>query len=198
VTNGGATPRRSGSDAMTAEARPKSASIAGRRRWAPRQQQLGVSGSGRSVPRRTCSRLQPTGRTPGTPRCSRSTAQPLEPSSTGVAFHPERPVTRRTPRARRAAGTGRAAGAELLERGCRSSAGMTVRRSLPKARRRTVGAWCFVDHFGPLAVGARRRHRHRPHPHTGLATVTYLLDGRCCTATASAASRSSARASSTS
>jgi redox-sensitive bicupin YhaK (pirin superfamily) len=29
--------------------------------------------------------------------------------------------------------------------------GMTVRRSLPKARRRTVGAWCFVDHFGPLA-----------------------------------------------
>jgi redox-sensitive bicupin YhaK (pirin superfamily) len=29
--------------------------------------------------------------------------------------------------------------------------GMQVRRALPKARRRTVGAWCFVDHFGPLA-----------------------------------------------
>lgn len=28
----------------------------------------------------------------------------------------------------------------------------TVRRSLPKARRRTAGACCFVDHFGPLAV----------------------------------------------
>lgn len=29
---------------------------------------------------------------------------------------------------------------------------LTVRRLLPKARRRTVGAWCFVDHFGALAV----------------------------------------------
>ncbi len=30
---------------------------------------------------------------------------------------------------------------------------LTVRRSLPKTRRRTVDAWCFVDHFGALAVG---------------------------------------------
>lgn len=55
---------------------------------------------------------------------------------------------------------------------------MTVRRSLPKARRRTVGAWCFVDHFGPLAVGIDGGIDIGPHPHTGLSTVTYLLDGQ--------------------
>jgi redox-sensitive bicupin YhaK (pirin superfamily) len=55
---------------------------------------------------------------------------------------------------------------------------MTVRRSLPRARRRTVGAWCFVDHFGPLAVGPQGGFDIGPHPHTGLATVTYLLDGQ--------------------
>ena len=53
-----------------------------------------------------------------------------------------------------------------------------VRRSLPKARRRTVGAWCFVDHFGPLAVGPDGGIDIGPHPHTGLSTVTYLLDGQ--------------------
>ena len=54
---------------------------------------------------------------------------------------------------------------------------MTVRRALPKARRRTVGAWCFVDHVGPLAVGPDGGIDVGPHPHTGLSTVTYLLDG---------------------
>ena len=55
---------------------------------------------------------------------------------------------------------------------------MTVRRAQPKARRRTVGAWCFVDHFGPLAVGPDGGIDIGPHPHTGLSTVTYLLDGQ--------------------
>ena len=55
---------------------------------------------------------------------------------------------------------------------------MTVRRSLPKSRRRTVGAWCFVDHFGPLAVDENGGIDIGPHPHTGLSTVTYLLDGQ--------------------
>ena len=55
---------------------------------------------------------------------------------------------------------------------------MTVRRSLPRARRRTVGAWCFVDHFGPLAVEPDGGIDIGPHPHTGLSTVTYLLDGQ--------------------
>lgn len=49
-----------------------------------------------------------------------------------------------------------------------------VRRLLPRRERRTVGAWCFLDHYGPSddavpAIG--------PHPHLGLQTVTWLLDG---------------------
>ena len=56
--------------------------------------------------------------------------------------------------------------------------GLTVRRALPRARRRTVGAWCFVDHVGPLAVEPDGGLDIGPHPHTGLATVTYLLEGQ--------------------
>ena len=68
--------------------------------------------------------------------------------------------------------------AELMEARASVVGGMTVRRSLPKARRRTVGAWCFVDHFGPLAVEPDGGIDIGPHPHTGLSTVTYLLDGQ--------------------
>ena len=53
----------------------------------------------------------------------------------------------------------------------------TVRRLLPHRARRMVGAWCFVDHFGPDAVAGRPGLQVPPHPHTGLQTVTWLLDG---------------------
>lgn len=55
-------------------------------------------------------------------------------------------------------------------------AGMDVRRALPQPGRRTVGAWCFVDHMGPLPDGAGPA-GIGPHPHTGLHTVTWLLEG---------------------
>ncbi|SNQ50007.1 putative Quercetin 2,3-dioxygenase [Frankia canadensis] len=55
--------------------------------------------------------------------------------------------------------------------------GIPVRRTLPRQGRRTVGAWCFVDQMGPLAVGPRRPVEIGPHPHIGLATVTWLLSG---------------------
>ena len=67
--------------------------------------------------------------------------------------------------------------AELVDARSSQVGETTVRRSLPKARRRTVGAWCFVDHFGPLAVEPDGGLDIGPHPHTGLSTVTYLLDG---------------------
>jgi quercetin 2,3-dioxygenase len=53
--------------------------------------------------------------------------------------------------------------------------GLQVRRLLPNTRR-TLGAWCFLDHFGPaeLAPGAMQV---PPHPHIGLQTVTWLLEG---------------------
>jgi redox-sensitive bicupin YhaK (pirin superfamily) len=52
-----------------------------------------------------------------------------------------------------------------------------VRRALPRRERRTVGAWCFVDHMGPALVTDPATMGIGPHPHTGLQTVTWLLSG---------------------
>lgn len=53
----------------------------------------------------------------------------------------------------------------------------TVRRALPRRARRTVGAWCFVDHMGPASVTEDHGLDVAPHPHIGLQTVTWLLEG---------------------
>jgi quercetin 2,3-dioxygenase len=55
--------------------------------------------------------------------------------------------------------------------------GMTVHRTLPARRTSLIGAWCFVDHFGPDDVSASGGMRVARHPHTGLATVSWLFDG---------------------
>lgn len=52
-----------------------------------------------------------------------------------------------------------------------------VRRALPHRSRRTVGAWCFVDHMGPAAITEDRGLDVAPHPHIGLQTVTWLFEG---------------------
>jgi len=52
-----------------------------------------------------------------------------------------------------------------------------VRRVLPRRNRRTVGAWCFTDHFGPEEITETAGLDIGPHPHIGLHTVTWLLDG---------------------
>ncbi len=54
--------------------------------------------------------------------------------------------------------------------------GLQVRRALPRRTRRTVGAWCFADHLGPLRDGSVGM-QVGPHPHLGLATVTWLVAG---------------------
>ena len=46
---------------------------------------------------------------------------------------------------------------------------MRVRRTLPQRALPLVGAWCFLDEFGPQHVDMRVL----PHPHTGLQTVTW-------------------------
>jgi redox-sensitive bicupin YhaK (pirin superfamily) len=54
--------------------------------------------------------------------------------------------------------------------------GIEVRRTLPNARKRMIGAWAFADHFGPtpqiegMTVAS--------HPHTGLQTATWMIEGR--------------------
>jgi redox-sensitive bicupin YhaK (pirin superfamily) len=62
---------------------------------------------------------------------------------------------------------------EVSESRIRDVGGVTVRRALPRRERRTVGAWCFLDHFGPVPAGMQVG----PHPHIGLQTVTWLLEG---------------------
>src|ERR671929_2120044 len=52
-----------------------------------------------------------------------------------------------------------------------------VRRLLPTLGRRLVGAWAFVDHYGPDDVAAGAGMQVAPHPHTGLQTVSWLLEG---------------------
>ena len=55
--------------------------------------------------------------------------------------------------------------------------GFTVRRALPQRARRTVGAWCFVDHLGPVSSPPGPAMAIGPHPHIGLHTVTWLFSG---------------------
>ena len=62
--------------------------------------------------------------------------------------------------------------------------GFVVRRLLPAAARQAVGPFLFFDHFGPIDVRADEQHDVRPHPHIGLATVTYLFEGRVASALA--------------
>lgn len=53
--------------------------------------------------------------------------------------------------------------------------GVTIERTLPHKELKRIGAWCFLDSYGPtseagaMQVGA--------HPHTGLQTVTWLFSG---------------------
>ncbi|MCW2752935.1 MAG: pirin [Marmoricola sp.] len=54
---------------------------------------------------------------------------------------------------------------------------MNVRRTLPQRRRTFIGAWCFVDHYGPDHVDERGGMAVSPHPHTGLQTVSWLFSG---------------------
>jgi redox-sensitive bicupin YhaK (pirin superfamily) len=51
--------------------------------------------------------------------------------------------------------------------------GMRVARVLPHRALPTVGAWCFLDRFGPQHTDMRVL----PHPHSGLQTVTWPLSG---------------------
>jgi hypothetical protein len=55
--------------------------------------------------------------------------------------------------------------------------GTRVRRLLPTLGRRLVGAWAFVDHYGPDDVWTAEGMQVLPHPHTGLQTVSWLLQG---------------------
>ena len=54
---------------------------------------------------------------------------------------------------------------------------MRVRRTLPQRQRSLIGAWCFVDHYGPDEVDETGGMVLPAHPHTGLQTASWLFDG---------------------
>ena len=56
--------------------------------------------------------------------------------------------------------------------------GFEVRRALPSAQCRMVGPFVFFDQMGPVALAPGKGLDVRPHPHIGLATVTYLFEGK--------------------
>jgi redox-sensitive bicupin YhaK (pirin superfamily) len=52
-----------------------------------------------------------------------------------------------------------------------------VARALPDRELRMIGAWCFLDHYGPEDVSDTPGMQVWAHPHTGLQTVSWLLEG---------------------
>ncbi|MFN0113124.1 MAG: pirin family protein [Paracoccaceae bacterium] len=60
----------------------------------------------------------------------------------------------------------------------RDLGGFEVRRALPAPQRQMVGPFIFFDQMGPAEFLAGQGIDVRPHPHIGLATVTYLYQGR--------------------
>ncbi len=52
-----------------------------------------------------------------------------------------------------------------------------VARALPDRAIRMIGAWCFLDHYGPEDVSDAPGMQVPAHPHTGLQTVSWLVEG---------------------
>ena len=72
-----------------------------------------------------------------------------------------------------------------------------IRRALPNRERRMVGAWCFLDHLGPVQFAPGKGMHVGPHPHIGLQTFTWMIEAKWCTAIRWGMSKSSAPARST-
>ena len=77
------------------------------------------------------------------------------------------------------AGRGEGGPEELLLTARRVPLGKTteVARALPDRQIRMIGAWCFLDHYGPEDVSGSPGMQVWAHPHTGLQTVSWLFDG---------------------
>lgn len=66
---------------------------------------------------------------------------------------------------------------QLAARKAEIGGGIAVARVLPSRQRRTIGAWCFLDHAGPAGFAPGGGLRVGPHPHTCLQTFTWMLEG---------------------
>ena len=55
--------------------------------------------------------------------------------------------------------------------------GTVIKRALPSREKRMIGAWCFLDHAGPVHFPQGEGLDVGPHPHIGLQTFTWMIDG---------------------
>lgn len=54
---------------------------------------------------------------------------------------------------------------------------LNIRRALPSRQKRLIGAWCFLDHAGPIRYAAGQHFSVGAHPHIGLQTFTWMIEG---------------------
>lgn len=66
---------------------------------------------------------------------------------------------------------------DLQLRSAEIGKGTIIKRALPSRHKRLVGAWCFLDHAGPVAFPAGEGLDVGPHPHIGLQTFTWMIEG---------------------
>lgn len=55
--------------------------------------------------------------------------------------------------------------------------GTVIKRALPSRYKRMIGAWCFLDHAGPVTFKQGEGLDVGPHPHIGLQTFTWMIEG---------------------
>ncbi|OTG85146.1 pirin family protein [Acinetobacter sp. ANC 4648] len=55
--------------------------------------------------------------------------------------------------------------------------GTVIKRALPSRHKRMIGAWCFLDHAGPVTFPQGEGLDVGPHPHIGLQTFTWMIEG---------------------
>lgn len=65
----------------------------------------------------------------------------------------------------------------IIEERAASIGKFMVGRLLPFRQKRMVGPFIYIDHMGPVALGAHENFDVLPHPHIGLSTLTFLFEG---------------------
>ena len=66
----------------------------------------------------------------------------------------------------------------IIEERSRDIGDFLVGRLIPFRKKRMVGPFIFIDHMGPTTLGPNKYMDVDQHPHIGLATLTYLLEGK--------------------
>ncbi|MCV2502853.1 MAG: pirin family protein, partial [Neisseriaceae bacterium] len=60
----------------------------------------------------------------------------------------------------------------------RDVGGIPIKRLLPNIGKKTIGAWCFLDHAGPREFKPNEKTMQvAHHPHSFLQTFTWMLEG---------------------